>query len=133
MSEIEAPQTTPDKADLDLDIIEPDVKHVRLGGKIYEVHPPKIKNIVVITKLARELKDETKSLEEKTIVFEDLKQVLGGVMPAFKSDEQVDLSLDQMIALIEFIFSLVTPDELGELEKLNATPKDQTSTEKKTE
>lgn len=129
------PPVTPqpqDQADLDLDYIQPEAKHVKLNGKLLEVYPPKLKNIVVISKMARELSDETKTIEEKVQVFESLKQVLAGIMPAFKEDD-VDVTLEQMIALIEFIFSLATPEDKEELAKLNATPADQADAEKKTE
>lgn len=127
------PQPSQDPAaDLDLDLIKPDKKVVRLGGKPRDVHQPSMKVIVTLSKLARDFSDETKTTEQKMEIFDELKKVLSGIMPDFKDDD-VDINIEQMIALLEFVFSMITPDDKEQLAKMANLPSNDPTTQKKTE
>lgn len=101
--------------DLDLDALAPEVKKVKLGGNIIDVYPPRFKNLVALMKLVNQIRevgnDESKTLE----LIEALRSSLIPMIPALK-DENVDLTIEQLQVLLEFVMQVSTPKDQAELE-----------------
>jgi len=94
--------------DLDLDVLQPKSKLVKLGGQIYKVEPPKFKTTLKLTQLAREF-SKVENEDDGIKLVEDLKEVLEQVMPDLKKDD-IDLSFDQMLQLMNFVVAMASND-----------------------
>lgn len=125
----ESSETT-SQFDLDLDAIQPDTKKVRLGGVVYDVYQPDLKDLVLVAKLAKKANNPETTNDEKVDMVEGLHTALCSFMPALK-DDGVKLSMKQMNGLLEFIFGMATPAQKEALAEANATPAD--SSQKKME
>ena len=106
---------------LDLDTILPNKGKVILGGKEYIVEPPKLKNLIELSKLAKLFQDGKASDSAAISALTEFKELLYPIIPALK-DSEVDISLDQAAALLEFIMKLATPEDKIALDKAGITP-----------
>lgn len=113
-----------DPYDLDLDLLEPQSKHIKLNGKLYEVFPPKVKDLVRLSRLAGQLQDINNTNSVKTIT--DMIGVFQNIMPGL-SEDNVDLSMSQLLALFGFVNNMVDPAENSALKTMGIEP----TTEKK--
>lgn len=112
-------QTTP-QYDLDLDLLQPQPRKVKLGDKLYDVYPPKVKDIANLARLAGQLQAATgDNVQEKV---GELIDAFGKIMPDLKSDPDVDLSLPQLMALFGFVNTMVSPTDNSELKAAGIEP-----------
>jgi hypothetical protein len=114
--------------DLDLDALEPEAKKVKLNGRIVEVYAPKFKTILTIMKMSQGLTADGDSDQSQIII--DLRTALLPVMPAL-ADEDMDLSMEQLMSLLNFVMTIATPADTKELTDKGYSPS--TLTEKKTD
>ena len=82
---------------LDLDALAPQPKKVKLGGKVFDVNPPRLKQLIKLIRLFSSLENvKTKEeLEDVDKIMDELNNMAPGISEA-------DLTIDQMKALIEF-------------------------------
>lgn len=111
--------------DLDLDLLEPQSKKVRLKGVVYDVYPPKLKDIVALSRIAGQM--NTADPNEVQTRVEQMIKAFESIMPGLK-DVDVDLSPEQLEALMEFVNRMVTPADNSALKAMGIEP----TTEKKT-
>lgn len=118
--------------DLDLEVLTPKPKLVKVeGDKFIEVYPPKFKSLVALIELYEVVENAGDNVDLNLIV--KIKEALLPVIPELKNPD-FDLSLEQMMVLLEFVMTLATPQDDKELIKKGYTPKQITeNTEKKTE
>lgn len=99
----------------DLDILLPEPKQIKVGGKLYEVKPAKLKDFMAVQKLFLSLQNSKP--EEQVESFSSIINVLESVVPQIK---EMDLTIRQLMALLEFVYQ----------EELTSQPQ---TTEKKTD
>ncbi len=89
--------------DLDLDTVLPAGKTIKLNGQVATVYPPKLRTMLKITAAAKkmELGDINEGMPEMI-------DALAEVVPVLK-DPNVDISVDQLLALTQFIGTMSTP------------------------
>ncbi len=110
-----------DTKTLDLDTILPIKGKVKLGGKTYIVEPPKLKNLIELSKLAR-LFEKGESNETSAITALDkFKELLYPIIPDLKN-EGIDISLLQAAGLLNYIMELATPEDKKQLDAAGITP-----------
>ncbi len=110
--------------DLDLDLLQPQSRKVKLNGNLYDVYPPKVKDIANLARLAGQLQQQDgNDIQQK---IDQMVSAFASVMPALKEDN-VDLTLEQVIALFQFVNGMVSPTENSALKSMGIEP----STEKK--
>lgn len=111
------------EVDLDLDALAPDTKKVKLNGRVIEVAPPKFKTLLEILKLADKFgKGQELDQNETVKALESLRNALVPIVPALSEDD-FDLSLVQMMTLIEFVVSMTSPTDQKALENEGLTVK----------
>lgn len=117
--DVAPPVTLPSEAyDLDLDLIQPQTKKVKLGESIYDVTPPRVKDIADLARLAGSLQNRSGDVENNVA---DMIKVFKRLMPALNNDD-VDLSLPQVMALFQFITQMASPVENSALKALGVEP-----------
>jgi len=97
---------------LDLDALAPKVEHVKLNEEVIEVHPPKFKAIVELLRVQAEwfnIKDNAKAMETVDL----LRAKISDLVPRLKDDD-FDITIEQLNALMTFIFSMANPDALAQ-------------------
>lgn len=105
--------------DMDLDVLLPKPKKVRLNGQIYDVNPPRVKDLIKLTRLAGELQSSSdESVDDRLTAMVDL---LGNIMPGLKEDN-VDISFTQVLGLFTFISQMANPAENSALKSLGIEP-----------
>lgn len=82
----------------DLDEIKPEVKKIKVNGKVYEVTPPKVNASIKLLKLQKLIKSKTP--EELADMGDEILETLRNVIP---DAEEMDLSMHQLNALISFL------------------------------
>jgi len=119
--------------DLDLDALAPKVEHVKLNNEVIEVHPPKFKAIVELLRVQAEwnnLKDNAEAMR----TIDVLRAKISELVPRLK-DDGFDITVEQLQALMQFIFAIANPTALAKA-KTEATDEkpeaEATDTEKKT-
>jgi ASC-1-like (ASCH) protein len=82
---------------LDLDALAPQPKKVKLGGKIIDVNPPRLKQLIKLVRIFSSLENvkDKEALEDVNQIVEELEYMAPGI-------KDMDLTIDQMRALIEF-------------------------------
>jgi hypothetical protein len=105
--------------DLDLDALAPESKKVKLGGKIIDVHPPKFKNLVSLMKTVAILQKAGNDQEASLNAIQTLKTSLLPMIPAL-GDEDMDLTIEQMNTLLQFVMAIATPDDKLEAQGIEA-------------
>lgn len=84
---------------LDLDQLIPEPKTVKVNGKVYELKPLKLKTLLNLQKILSTAKD--KSNEEMLTLMDDMFASLKPIVPDI---EEMDLTLPQTLALMDFIY-----------------------------
>lgn len=110
--------------DLDLDLLQPQARKVKLNGKLYDVYPPKVKDIANLARLAGKL--QTNDGTDLQAKLDNMVNAFASVMPALKEDG-VDLTMEQVTALFGFVNSMVSPADNSALKQMGIEP----NTEKK--
>lgn len=110
------------RIDLDLDAFEPEARNVKLCGRIVEVRPPKI---ALLTKLIKHANSydtiDKQNPESVTSYIDDFRGLLVGIIPAI-NDPDMDLSVTQLMALVEFVMKSAAPPEQKILEENGISP-----------
>lgn len=112
--------------DLDLDAIQPEAKNVKINGQIVKVYPPKFKSIIALMKLSSQINDNS----DLNQLEKDLTEALIPIMPAL-AEPDMDLSMEQLMKLLDFVMLISTPKDNEELIKKGYSVKQ--LTQKKTE
>lgn len=108
---------------LDLDALAPQPRTIKFNGKTYKCYPLTIGQLVGIARLEEKL-TKIKSLDE----IEGLvKEALVPFIPELK-DENLDFTIDQMRAIIEFAQVSQVPQEAEQAKQF--TPKKKVSSPK---
>ncbi len=110
-----------DTKTLDLDTILPNKGKVKLGGKTYIVEPPKLKNLIELSKLARLFEQGEANESSAITALDKFKELLYPIIPDLKKDS-VDISLLQAAGLLNFIMKLATPEDKKILDEAGITP-----------
>lgn len=114
-----------DHLKLDLDILDSVGGEVKLGGKVYQVSPPKMGLLLKLSKLAKKFdagKDAADQNPEEIMgLLEELYDIIKPIIPDIASGE-VDLNMAQAGALMQYIFQMAQPNELAELKKVGIEP-----------
>jgi hypothetical protein len=84
---------------LDLDVLSPEPKKVKAGGKVYEIKPLRIKDFISLQKILQSTQNKTDN--EKIALVGDLMDSIKAVVPDI---EKMNLTMQQTMALIEFIY-----------------------------
>lgn len=102
------------KVDLDLDLLKPEPKKVRLNGKEYDAYPPSIEALFSLMSMKNKL-DNIGQVDESEVegIFNDIKKAIATLIPGIE-DEQ--LNLQQLFALIGFINELAVPADIKAME-----------------
>lgn len=83
---------------LDLDALLPPPRKIRLQGKILEVKPLTIRQLIYIVKLEQRLAEVNNEDE----LMEEVRKALVPFIPALAEDETIDFTAGQMRELIKF-------------------------------
>ncbi|WP_438979900.1 hypothetical protein [Polynucleobacter sp.] len=114
-----------DTFSLDLDTLKPKQATVKLGGKEYSVEPPKLKTLVVLSKIATAFDKlgEGEQASDQSVVgaIADLQKALVGTIPEL-ADDGIDLSLEQASALLKFVFEMASPPDTQALKEKGIEP-----------
>lgn len=105
--------------DLDLDLLV-ETKKVKLNGKVFDVAPADVRQLVRLTALAERIDGESKD-EEALSAFSELLDILNKLVPSLEDES---LTIEQAFALIEFINANSLPSDTKELEKQGITTTD---------
>lgn len=118
---ISATQLKPDNDpyDLDLDLLQPQPKYVRLDGKRYAVYPPRVKDIANLARLAGQLRVVDENTVEQKV--NEMLDAFKRIMPGLK-DNEVDLTIEQLTMLFEFVNRMVSPAENSALKSMGIEP-----------
>lgn len=107
--------------DLDLDTLQPEAKKVKINGRIVDVYPPKFKSIIALMKISSSMQEVSGS-ENLAQVEQDLTNALIPIMPAL-AEPDMDLSMEQLMKLLDFVMLISTPQDNEELAKKGYTVK----------
>ena len=109
----------PDENILDLDVIVPVVKHIKINGKIIECHTPKIKQLIRMTQMWRKFSLAKDDVELEKMFID----ALSPIVPAVKEDDELDFSFEQLKGLVEFVQKTAVPTEATQTGKEFTTEK----------
>jgi hypothetical protein len=84
---------------LDLDKLAPEPRKVKLGGKVIDVHPAKVKNLIAIQKLFLSFRSTDKAPEEQ---LKDMDKIIDVLRPIVPDIDSVDFTMEQLTKLLEF-------------------------------
>ena len=129
--------------DLDLDALTGKSKIVKINGKVIEVFPPSLEELLKLQELAKQFeKMDANNLteEEARLVFVDLQEGVLNLIPGLasilkkepgfkgfihsifkKKNDRSSLTLSQVYALINLVIEMSMPENLKELQKNNIT------------
>jgi len=83
---------------LDLDVIDPELRKIKVNGKIYEIRPARVNATLKLLKLQKITKGKTN--EEMAEMSEEILETLQSIIP---NAEEMDLNMAQLTALIAFL------------------------------
>lgn len=95
---------------LDLDSILPRKRTIKLNGKNYEVLPATLRDFIVIQQLFLGMQN----LKDNTATMAEINKALVPVVPDI---EDMNLTIDQLSALLKFVYSSSTDDTAVSTEK----------------
>lgn len=110
---------------IDLDALLPKPVKVKISGKVVDLYPGKLKILVRIQDMANGMSDGKQSLEK----VEEMLDLLSEIIPAIKTDKDLDISPLQVNKIIEVAYKALTPTNSEELK----SAKMQVNTDKKKE
>lgn len=100
---------------IDLDALLPKPIKVKISGKIVDLYPGKLKILVKIQDMANGMADEKQSLEK----INEMLDLLSEIIPAIKTDKDLDVSPLQVQKIIEVAYKALTPTGSEELKSAN--------------
>jgi hypothetical protein len=103
---------------LDLDALAPEVKKVKIAGKIIDCYPPKVLQLIKMQKIWEKMQGGKLTSAE---AIQGLKEALTPIVPAIKNDDDIDFSIEQLTALLRFAQGTAIPD--SNAEKMPEQPK----------
>jgi hypothetical protein len=108
---------------LDLDALAPQVKKVKIGGKILDCYPPKVLQLVEIAQVWDKIQTgEVQSSE----ALPAIKKVLEPIIPAIKKDKTIDFTYPQLVALIKFAQSAAVETAPSDVKAADTTAEKKT-------
>lgn len=105
--------------ELDLDELEPKSKLVKLCGRVVEVRAPRFKSLVAIYEVSRLIEKS----EDPGEAMVKMREALLPIVPAL-ADADIDISMTQLQALVQFVMKMAEPAETKRLEEEGITPAD---------
>lgn len=99
---------------LDLDVLNPQPKKVKINGEVVMCNPPKVLQLIKLQQVFNKLQGVTKS-EEVVAVTEELESLLAQIIPDLV-EKHIDLSMEQMVALFTFLQSSAIPDQYKQID-----------------
>lgn len=91
---------------IDLDVLLPSPVKVKLSGKVVDLLPGKLKTLVRIQDLATNMMEGEQGLEK----INEIIDLLSEIIPAIKTDKDIDISPLQLNKIIEVAYKALTPD-----------------------
>lgn len=91
----------------DLDALLPDVKKIKISGKILNLYPGKLKSLIRIQKAFLAFQD-AKQTDMK--LFDDVINALAEIIPDLKRDD-VDISMEQIPVLVSIAYTTSIPKD----------------------
>lgn len=85
---------------LDLDALAPQAKKIKINGKVIDCNPPTIKQLLNLQRTVNEIQQSNVSADEAMSRLED---ALSRIIPSLATDKDIDFTLGQFYALIEFL------------------------------
>lgn len=85
---------------LDLDALSPEVKKIKISGKIIDCYPPKLIQLIDMQKILMQIEAGNMKPEE---AITRIKRVLTPIVPAMKKDKSIDFNMLQLSALLKFV------------------------------
>lgn len=109
---------------LDLDILAPEPKKIKIKGRIIDCYPPTIRQLLNIQKVVDSIQSQTTSADE---ALDKLEDALAAIIPALKTDTDIDLTIPQFYALINFLQTDAIPETASQaqaypVQKKTASP-----------
>ena len=92
---------------IDLDILQPEPKKIKLNGKILDLYPGKLKTIIRIQKAFVVFKD-TQGTDSEAL--DKVIDALAEIIPDLKNDD-VDIAVTQIPKLIELAYRSALPED----------------------
>lgn len=108
---------------VDLDALVPQSVTLKIGGGEITLNPPKTSDVLMLGKVSQKLQNlENLSQEEMDSAIAGINSQLVKIIPELSN--QPDLSMAQLLKLIEIISTMSTPPDAKELEKRGIKPID---------
>ncbi len=103
---------------MDLDALLPKPIKVKISGKVVDLYPGKLKILVRIQDMASGMTDGEQSLEK----INEMLDLLSEIIPAIKTDKEIDISPLQVNKIIEVAYKALTPTDSKELNSAQMNP-----------
>lgn len=103
---------------MDLDALLPKPIKVKISGKVVDLYPGKLKILVRIQNMASGMTDGEQSLEK----INEMLDLLSEIIPAIKTDKDIDISPLQVNKIIEVAYKALTPSDSKELNSAQMNP-----------
>lgn len=103
---------------IDLDALLPKPIKVKISGKVVDLYPGKLKILIKIQNMANEITDGEQSLNK----IKELLDLLSEIIPAIKTDPDLDISPLQINKIIEVAYKALTPTDSKELDSAQMNP-----------
>jgi hypothetical protein len=103
---------------MDLDALLPKPIKVKISGKVVDLYPGKLKILVRIQDMASGMTDGEQSLEK----INEMLDLLSEIIPAIKTDKEIDISPLQVNKIIEVAYKALTPTKSKELNSAQMNP-----------
>ncbi|MFA5634101.1 MAG: hypothetical protein WC973_03040 [Candidatus Dojkabacteria bacterium] len=104
---------------VDLDALLPKPVKVKISGKVVDLYPGKLRTLVKIQDLAQDLDAGGEKDLEKV---RELLEALSDIIPAIKTDKDIDISPLQVQRLIEIAYNSLVKDDSEELNTAKMNP-----------
>lgn len=116
---IEEPKTQPENPtiDLDLDALAKPTRYIKFGGKAIAITTPSVEQLFRLMSMAGKIKNfDPKNMtpEKATEAYELFETTFKTIIPESKG---LNMDIEQMFALLEFIVDIAMPKDKSILEK----------------
>lgn len=100
---------------LDLDALLPEPFKVKINGRIIEVMQPSLRQLLSLQKVFINLQSALKESDaDIDVIQKQLMDAVSDIVPAMKEDAEIDLTIEQLIALMNFIQEKSTPQNVAQ-------------------
>lgn len=103
---------------MDLDALLPKPIKVKISGKVVDLYPGKLKILLKIQDMTNGMVGGEQSLEK----IKEMLDLLSEIIPAIKTDKDLDISPLQVQKIIEVAYKALTPSESKELSSAQMNP-----------